>query len=100
MQAAAKVWAQAGATGVVLAGRHVEALEKVKREIEGIDETVKVLTVEADISSEESVKGLFEEVTKGFGRGADVLLNNAVYHEPVIGEMNVEEWWKAFVSSF
>jgi len=93
--AAAKVWARAGATGVVIAARRVDALEKVAEEIKAINPNVKVLAIKTDITSEEDAKNLFASVQKTFGRPADVLLNNAGYlrDEQLIGETAPNEWW-------
>lgn len=98
--AAAKVWARAGAAGIVIAARRLEALNEVAKEIKSINPTTQVLPVKTDIQSEDEVRNLFASVQKTFGRPADVLLNNAGYlqDEQLIGETPVAEWWKAFVN--
>jgi NAD(P)-dependent dehydrogenase (short-subunit alcohol dehydrogenase family) len=98
-QAAAKVWAHAGADGIVVVARHIEALEKVSREIQSINPGTKTLLGVADISREEEVKDLFDLVKNKFQRPADVLLNAAGYLEDGqwIGETSAHDWWKTFV---
>ncbi|EPE30319.1 NAD(P)-binding Rossmann-fold containing protein [Glarea lozoyensis ATCC 20868] len=93
--AAAKVWARANATGIVIIGRRLPELEKVRDEIAGLNKETKVLVVSADISIEEDVKSLFAKIQDTFGRGADVLLNNAsvLNDGKKFGEGSLGEWW-------
>lgn len=96
--AAARVWAQAGAEGVVIAARGLPALQKVARDLQSTYPNTKTLAVKADITSTEEVKNLFASVQKTFGRPADFLLNNAGYLEDgkLIGETSADDWWKTF----
>jgi NAD(P)-dependent dehydrogenase (short-subunit alcohol dehydrogenase family) len=58
--------------------------------------------VQTDISVENDVKSLFEKVQNTFGRGADVLLNNASVlgdREKRFGEEEVGKWWETIVSN-
>jgi hypothetical protein len=100
LQAAAKVWAEAGANGIVIAARRLPALEKVAEQLRAICPETTVLPVKADISSVEEVDNLYKKIQQTFGRPADVLLNNAGYlrDDELIGETPVEEWWKGIVS--
>jgi NADP-dependent 3-hydroxy acid dehydrogenase YdfG len=102
LQAAARVWARAGASGIVIAARRLDALEKVASELTAISPSSKILSVKADITSEEQVKNLYASVQKTFGRHADVLLNNAGYlkDDNLIGETAPDEWWTTMVNSF
>jgi len=95
-EAAAKVWAEAKASGIVIAARSFDTLLKVKAKLESISPETKVLAVKTDIASEESVKNLFVEVQKTFGRPADVLLNNAGHLDEgtTIAETSPDQWWK------
>ncbi|KAF4628853.1 hypothetical protein G7Y89_g9295 [Cudoniella acicularis] len=97
-KAAAKVWIEAGATGVVIAARRIEVLEQVAKELRAINPNTKVLPIKANIVSVEDAKNLFATVQKTFGRPADVLLNNAgvVADDELIGETPIEQWWKSF----
>jgi NAD(P)-dependent dehydrogenase (short-subunit alcohol dehydrogenase family) len=96
--AAAKVWAQAGAEGVVITARGASALQKVASELESSYPATKILAIPGDITSNEDVKNLFASVQKTFGRAADFLLNNAGFLEDnkLIGETPADVWWKTF----
>ena len=72
-EATAKLFASEGAT-VVISARRVEALERVKNEIEA--NGGKVLAVPTDISKVEDANNLVEATIKAFGK-VDVLVNNA-----------------------
>jgi meso-butanediol dehydrogenase / (S,S)-butanediol dehydrogenase / diacetyl reductase len=61
---------------VVLLGRSFAKVEAVAREIGG-------LALECDVSSPESVRAAFAELTKQHGR-IDVLINNAVFYHPFL----------------
>jgi NAD(P)-dependent dehydrogenase (short-subunit alcohol dehydrogenase family) len=79
----------------VIAGRRLNVLEIVEKELKTIDSSVQVLTSQTDISSEEQVKALYASVQSTFGRPADVLLNNAgVLDDALIADQTVERWWK------
>jgi 3-oxoacyl-[acyl-carrier protein] reductase len=62
-----------GAT-IVLVARTMGELEKVQKEIASKGGTA--LAIRADITQEQEVKGLFDEIRKRFGR-LDILVNNA-----------------------
>ena len=99
LRAAARVWARAGASGIVIAARSVDALNKVADELKAISPETKILAVKTDIISDSDVKNLFVQVQQTFGRHADVLLNNAGYISDgeTIGDTPTEQWWKAIV---
>jgi hypothetical protein len=61
----------------------VEKLEKTAKEIRDNYKETEVFIVKPDISVKEHVKSLFEQVRAEFGRGADVLLANALVAELV-----------------
>ncbi len=100
-QAAAKVWARANASGIVIAGRRLHLLEDVAKELKSINKDVRVHVVKLDISVEGQVEELYREVRRTFGRAADVLLNNAgiLKDDKLIGEESVRDWWRVFVCS-
>jgi 3-oxoacyl-[acyl-carrier protein] reductase len=62
-----------GAT-IVLVARTMGELEKVQKEIASKGGTA--LAIRADITQEQEVKGLFDEIRRRFGR-LDILVNNA-----------------------
>ncbi|TGJ82784.1 hypothetical protein E0Z10_g5964 [Xylaria hypoxylon] len=90
--------AKSGVRGLVLVGRSLDNLEKVKRTIEADYPSVDVLTVAADISDEASVNQVFIKVKETFGI-ADTLVNNAgVITNPIdtIGKVSPDVWWNDF----
>ncbi|KAL2069322.1 hypothetical protein VTL71DRAFT_15660 [Oculimacula yallundae] len=96
-EAAAKVWARAGAKGIVIAARNLERLNKIAEELRAISPSTTVLPVKVDIANESDVKILFAEIQKTFGRAADVLLNNAGYlKDGSIVDTPVDKWWQIF----
>ncbi|KAF7945128.1 hypothetical protein EAE96_009907 [Botrytis aclada] len=95
--AAAKVWAEAHASGIVLAARRLAPIDSLIEKLQPISPETKFLSVKVDIANEEDVKSLYETVQKKFGRHADVLLNNAGYLEDgKIAETEPGAWWKTF----
>lgn len=103
-QAIARVWARAGAEGIVLSGRRKEKLDDTVQSLEalaaGSATKTKFLAVQADVSKEADTNTLFEQVTKTFGRTADVVFANAGMGpvERKLAEEDVRTWWHTFVS--
>jgi len=81
----ARTFAESGAK-VAVAGRDVERLAQVARDIGGE-------AVPADVTDERSVKALFEQVDARFG-GLDILVNNAGIAGPVANaaDMDIAAW--------
>jgi NAD(P)-dependent dehydrogenase (short-subunit alcohol dehydrogenase family) len=75
---------------VALAGRRKDALEQVAKESGA---GARALAVPTDVSSPDSVKALFADTKKTFGR-VDVLFNNAGVNAPAIPleELTFEQW--------
>src|SRR6185436_13511667 len=73
--AIAFAFAREGAN-IVVAARSQAQVESVARAIE-YEHRVEALPVVCDVSKPESVEQAFAEMTSKFGRGADVLVNNA-----------------------
>ncbi|ORX98767.1 hypothetical protein BCR34DRAFT_576965 [Clohesyomyces aquaticus] len=94
--AAAKIWTQAGATGVVIAGRRQEVLDKTVKELQAFKkEDTKIFAVATDITKEADTENLFASVKSAFGRTADVVLANAGFSKPgKPHEQTSETWWK------
>ncbi|APA13840.1 hypothetical protein sscle_11g086100 [Sclerotinia sclerotiorum 1980 UF-70] len=99
--AAVKVWAEAHASGIVLAARGLPAMNSLIEELQPLSPQTKFLAVKVDIANEDDVKNLYTTVQKEFGRHADVLMNNAGFleSEQLIGETEPSRWWKILVSS-
>lgn len=76
---------------VALAGRRREQLEQT-RTAAG-DDALRALVVPTDVTSEESVRGLFDQTQREYGR-VDVLFNNAGRMSPElpVDEIPVEVW--------
>ncbi|EDN99079.1 hypothetical protein SS1G_13939 [Sclerotinia sclerotiorum 1980 UF-70] len=94
--AAVKVWAEAHASGIVLAARGLPAMNSLIEELQPLSPQTKFLAVKVDIANEDDVKNLYTTVQKEFGRHADVLMNNAGFleSEQLIGETEPSRWWK------
>jgi NAD(P)-dependent dehydrogenase (short-subunit alcohol dehydrogenase family) len=102
-QAAARVWVRAEATGVIIVGRRKEVLDETVRSLESLNKgDTKILGIPADITVEEDVKNLFEQVNKAFGRPADVVIANAAVAADLapVAETKASVWWNVFVSHF
>jgi NAD(P)-dependent dehydrogenase (short-subunit alcohol dehydrogenase family) len=76
---------------VALAGRRPEPLDQVSAEIRSIG--ARSLAVPTDVTNPASVRHLFDETRKTFGR-LDVLFNNAGINVPAIPleELTIEQW--------
>jgi len=87
-RACAIALAEAG-FATVLTGRRMAALEETKQQIKG-----KALCVAADVTDPASVKNLFAQTLKEFGR-LDVLFNNAGTGAPgtvMLEDLTFEQW--------
>lgn len=84
-EAIARMFAAEGAK-VVVSGRRLEPIERVAGDIGG-------LAVEADVSNEDSVKGLFKACEDAHGR-LDTLVSNAGITGPVANaeDMDMAQW--------
>jgi len=76
---------------VVLAGRRAEKLEETAAEA-AVD-AARILSAPTDVSNPDSVRALFAETVKRFGR-VDVLFNNAGINVPSVSieDLTVEQW--------
>ena len=76
---------------VSLAGRRTEALEETRNQAG--KSASRALVVTADVSDAESVRNLFDNTVKEFGR-LNLLFNNAGIGAPAVPleELNVEKW--------
>ena len=84
-EATAHVFAQAGAT-VVVAGRRLEPLEKVAKDVGGH-------AIACDVSDQDDVRAMFAKANAITGR-VDVLLNNAGGPGPIapVAEVDMGDW--------
>ena len=98
--AAARVWARAGAQGIVLVGRRLERLHAVAQTLQSEKPGLDVVPMAADMASDEDMKSLFTRIKDGFGRAPDVIVSSASSPGPgtPILEAETDQWWNAFVS--
>ena len=79
---------------VVILGSKEETVTKALEELKGINENYEIDGFYPDLTNEEEVKNMFEEVNKKYGR-VDILVNNAgVSSKTPILEHTVEEYDK------
>ena len=76
-EAMAIAYAQAGVSDVILAARTATELDAVAARLHKISESIKVSTVQCDVTSEADVLKLVEVVNSVHGGRLDVLINNA-----------------------
>ena len=89
-RAMACAFAEAGAAVVVTAVSDIQGAEAVVQEI--VAKGGAALAVACDVTREEQVARLHDEIASRFGR-LDVLVNNAaVRHETPFGEMTYAQW--------
>lgn len=100
MEAAAVVWARAGALGIVITGRRAYKLEEVAQKLRQKYPQLKVVAVRTDVTVPSDVENLFAKTKEEFGRCPDVVLANAGVMEKHnrIAEQDVDEWWNSMVS--
>lgn len=98
-RAIAQAWTIAGAKGVVITGRKLEALKGLETKLnEFAQRKTKVIVVQADTTQEQDVERLWQEAAKELGN-IDVLINNAgSLTQAKIGENPPSKWWQDFVS--
>ena len=78
-KATAKALAEAGATGLILTARTVEALQQTKQEMEAAAKAsnIKVTILSADNAAESSAERIAEAITQEHNGRLDLLVNNA-----------------------
>ncbi|MBP1153759.1 MULTISPECIES: 3-oxoacyl-ACP reductase family protein [unclassified Paenibacillus] len=94
-KAYAKTLAEHGAK-VVIAEINAEKAESVAQELR--DQHLEAISVQVDVSNEESTKRMADEVIKQWGK-VDILINNAAYFSTIqmkpFEEISIEEWDRA-----
>ncbi|RJQ52683.1 MAG: 3-oxoacyl-ACP reductase FabG [Nitrospiraceae bacterium] len=84
--------AKAGAEVIINYNRSAEKAEAVKKEIEGLGKEAEIF--QADISSPEEVRALFDFIRNKYGR-LDILVNNAgIIKDNLLLAMELQEWDK------
>ncbi|MCJ1384067.1 hypothetical protein MMC17_007183 [Xylographa soralifera] len=91
-------FAKAGAANIIILARRKEPLESVKSSIESTaTNKSKIHTFSVDISNENSMKEVFEDVVKSIGK-IDVLVANAAYHNTpaLVKDVSVNDFWHGY----
>ncbi|KAI1452829.1 NAD(P)-binding protein [Annulohypoxylon moriforme] len=97
-KAIAEAWSIAGASAIVLTGRKVDVLNDVAAKIKGAAKmpNVKIIVQPADLTSEASVKELWDRAAKDVGK-IDVVISDAgAMNWFKIGEREPSEWWNDY----
>jgi NAD(P)-dependent dehydrogenase (short-subunit alcohol dehydrogenase family) len=80
----ARSYAQAGASGLILAARTRSGLEETANEVRSISSTIKVVIVECDITNEDDLALVAQTVKSEFDGRLDVVVVNSGYSGPMI----------------
>jgi NAD(P)-dependent dehydrogenase (short-subunit alcohol dehydrogenase family) len=95
----APVFAEAGATGIVVTARKLESLDAVIKAIKEKGEKTEVLPLACDVSNSEAVRKMFSEIKEKFGRLDVVVANAGVMSQqetfPKIGDEESLKVWEA-----
>ncbi|KAI0885901.1 NAD(P)-binding protein [Annulohypoxylon maeteangense] len=97
-KAIAEAWSIAGASAIILTGRKVDVLNEVASKVKEIAKipTIKIIVQPADLTSEASVKQLWERAAKDVGK-IDVVISDAgTMNWFRIEEREPSEWWNDF----
>ena len=85
---------------MVLVGRNVGTLKSTAEKIKTIAGSATIVVQSADVTSESSVKTMYEKVGTRF-KTVDVLINNAAaLNNENTGDIEPALWWRDFVSYF
>jgi NAD(P)-dependent dehydrogenase (short-subunit alcohol dehydrogenase family) len=96
-RAVAFAFAREGASGVALLARTETEVARVAAEIKE-ECRVKAISFACDVSDKESIKRAFAGVVESFGRGVDVLVNNAGIAESAPLVKTDDEMWQRHIS--
>ncbi|KAK9426944.1 hypothetical protein V1505DRAFT_406727 [Lipomyces doorenjongii] len=94
----AVAFAKANAKAIVITARNIATLKETEEEIRKVNTEVEVLPISLEITDEQSVKNLFEQVKTKFGT-VDVLVNNAGAFNSdgqQIRAASLSDWWGDF----
>ncbi|MCJ1314950.1 hypothetical protein MMC15_000264 [Xylographa vitiligo] len=93
-----RAFAKADAANIIILARRKEPLESVKASIESTaNNKSKIYIFSVDISNEENMKDVFEEIVKSIGK-IDILVANAAYlNTPtLVKDLSVDDFWRGF----
>ncbi|KAL7957853.1 hypothetical protein V8C34DRAFT_169584 [Trichoderma compactum] len=94
---AAKQWAAANASAIVLAARTQQSIDEVAESLKTTGSTTQFLPIATDVSSETDVHNLLQRALGAFVK-IDVVVHCAGVLGPLepIGDAPVDEWWRSF----
>ncbi|KAH8689313.1 hypothetical protein BGW36DRAFT_412153 [Talaromyces proteolyticus] len=92
-----RAWAQAGAKGIILAGRTELRLKEPSDAVKKLSPSTKVIAVPTEVTSEQSVKSVFETALVSFER-IDVVMNacGVMNNGHKTGEIEPSQWFRDF----
>jgi glucose 1-dehydrogenase len=91
-EAVARAMAKAGASVVINYLSHGEDAQRIAKELR--DAGAQAIAIEADVSKEDEVEKMFQEVVSKLGT-LDILVNNAgIQQDAAFQEMTLEQWRK------
>jgi len=96
------VWAAAGASTIIITGRHETSLQETAEEIKKVSSGTKVLAIPCDVTDQKGVEDLFSKIKLEVEK-LDVLICNVggMKHPGAglrSGDMKAEDWWGDIVS--
>ncbi|KAK9384945.1 putative short-chain dehydrogenase [Lipomyces mesembrius] len=95
----ARSYAQAGATGLVVAARRLDVVESVANEAKTINPTLQTLALKCDVSSASDIAAVASATRAQFGTTIGAVVVNAGYSGPIISniaQQRVEDFQNAF----
>jgi NAD(P)-dependent dehydrogenase (short-subunit alcohol dehydrogenase family) len=95
----ARSYARAGATGIVVAARRLDEIEKVAEEAKTINPSLKTLAVRCDVSSASDIAAVAKATKVQFGATVGAVIVNAGHSGPFVSDITqetVEDFQKAF----
>jgi NAD(P)-dependent dehydrogenase (short-subunit alcohol dehydrogenase family) len=95
----ARAYAQAGASGLILAARTRSGLEETANEVRAISSSIKVVISECDITIEKDLASIAQTVKSEFDGRLDVAVVNSGYSGPMIldvAQESPEDYLAAF----
>lgn len=88
----ARSYARAGTTGLVLAARRLQAIEKVAQEAMSINPSIQILTIQCDISSPSDVLAVATAANAQFGNTIGAVIVNAGYTGAFVNNITQENF--------
>lgn len=83
-------YARAGATGIVVAARHLDEIEKVAKEAKAINPSLETLALRCDVSSASDIAAVANATKAQFGATVGAVIVNAGYSGPFVTDITQE----------